>query len=209
MWCMCVPVWVCAHTCASHGVSVEVRGQLAGVGSLVSCRSQVLNSGHQAWWQPPFPLSYLAGPGVFFLMGRMWAFDRGHIVWWLPRVTDIFISLSFLYHFFVMKSWKLSSYFEIYNISAINCSWHAVWPSTRTSPFMNLYLLTSINSFFSSPPSHLPETTVLSSSVHLFQILYTNEAVQHHKWIRFPSYGSVLFLDVYSLYFENCFWFDT
>lgn len=125
----------------------------------------------------------------------------------------------FFINFFVMRLWKLSSYFEIYNTSAINCSCHAVWSSTKTSPFINLYLLTSVNSFFSSPPSHLPETTAFLLLVHLFQILYTNATFAFHarltmyplssfsasQMIRFPSYGSVLFQGIYSLHFEN--WF--
>lgn len=39
------------HTCA-----VQFRGQLIGVSTvLLPCAAQEQNSGHCAWWQPPFP----------------------------------------------------------------------------------------------------------------------------------------------------------
>ena len=51
-----------------HSTYVEVRGQLAGVGSfLLPCASQELNPGSQAWQQAPYPLSHLAGSVTFVL----------------------------------------------------------------------------------------------------------------------------------------------
>lgn len=41
-----------------HGTDGRVRAQTVGAGSLLACRSLVLNSGCQAWWHVPF----LAGP---------------------------------------------------------------------------------------------------------------------------------------------------
>jgi hypothetical protein len=46
---MCVCVCVCVCVCACDKVSVDVRGQLAGVGSLLPpCRVQALGLVHQA-----------------------------------------------------------------------------------------------------------------------------------------------------------------
>lgn len=53
-------VSMCVCICVRYGVSVEVRGQLAGVRSLLApCGSWGLNSDSQA---PFFPLSHLTAP---------------------------------------------------------------------------------------------------------------------------------------------------
>ena len=45
-----------------HDACVEVRGQLADMGSLLPpCGVQGLNSGHRVWWQVSLPTGHLNG----------------------------------------------------------------------------------------------------------------------------------------------------
>lgn len=50
------------RSCTCCGGRVEVKGQLAGIGSLLPpCRFQGWSFGHQAWWQVPHPLIHPTG----------------------------------------------------------------------------------------------------------------------------------------------------
>lgn len=63
---LCVYTWD-AHYHGTH-VIYRGRGQLLGVSSLLSlCRSQELNSNHQAWWQTPLTSELFGQPKKRFL----------------------------------------------------------------------------------------------------------------------------------------------
>lgn len=48
-------VFACLYTCMYRNVTVVVRGELEGIGSLLaSCGSHILNSGPKVWQQSPF-----------------------------------------------------------------------------------------------------------------------------------------------------------
>jgi hypothetical protein len=66
--CVCVCIFVQerervgVYTC--HSMQVKVKGQQAGVASLLqSCRGQERSSGLQAWHQGTLPVKDLTGPG--------------------------------------------------------------------------------------------------------------------------------------------------
>lgn len=63
---------VFVHACTNHSVRVEVRGQFAGVRSLVlPCRSWGPHSGHQDWQAANgfYSLSHLSSPSTKSLLG--------------------------------------------------------------------------------------------------------------------------------------------
>jgi hypothetical protein len=53
--CVCVCVCVCVSVCI-HSIYVKVRGQLAGLGFILTpCGFWEPHSGFQAWWLAPLP----------------------------------------------------------------------------------------------------------------------------------------------------------
>lgn len=57
--CFLICIYFMGGACC-HGISMAVRRQLAGAGSLLPCGSWEMNSGHQAWCWCLYPLSHLA-----------------------------------------------------------------------------------------------------------------------------------------------------